>query len=49
MYIKAQELAAENALNQDMADMIKGCIANDRASQEALYKHFQPKMMGLCL
>ena len=49
VYIKAQDLAAENALSQDMADMIEGCIANDRVSQEALYKFFQPKMMGLCM
>ena len=49
VYIKAQDLAAENALSQDMADMIEGCISNDMVSQEALYKFFQPKMMGLCM
>lgn len=30
-------------------DLIKGCMANDRLSQEALYKRFFPAMMAMCM
>ncbi len=31
------------------ADIIKGCLKNDRASQKALYETFYSKMLGVCL
>ena len=31
------------------AEVIKGCLRNDRASQKALYEFFYGKMMGVCL
>ena len=36
----------KNAINS--RQLIKGCIANDRRSQEALYKHYYGAMMALC-
>ena len=36
----------QNAINS--RQHIKGCIANDRRSQEALYKHYYSAMMALC-
>ena len=32
----------------DQKEIIKGCIDNDRRSQEVLYKHFFPAMMNMC-
>lgn len=31
------------------ADLIQGCIEEDRPMQELLYKKFSPKMYGVCL
>jgi RNA polymerase sigma factor (sigma-70 family) len=30
-------------------EIIKGCLANDRSSQETLYRKYAPKMFGVCL
>jgi RNA polymerase sigma factor (sigma-70 family) len=30
-------------------DLVEGCIAGRRDCQEQLYKHFSPKMFGICL
>lgn len=30
-------------------ELIEGCMNNDRAAQEALYRKFFPKMMAMCL
>lgn len=30
-------------------ELIDGCLNNDRRAQEALYKHYFPKMMSMCL
>lgn len=31
------------------ADLVEGCIAGRRDCQEQLYKHYSPKMFGICL
>ena len=31
------------------ADLIQGCIAQDRRMQEEMYRRFSPKMYGVCL
>lgn len=36
----------KNTINT--SQLIKGCIANDRRSQEALYKHYHSAMVALC-
>ena len=33
----------------DIQTVIKGCLKNDRRSQEELYKRYYPAMMALCL
>ena len=33
----------------DIQGVIRGCLSNDRRSQEALYKRYYPAMMALCL
>jgi RNA polymerase sigma factor (sigma-70 family) len=33
---------------QDLQEIIAGCIANDRASQEKLYRSFYPALFCLC-
>jgi len=33
----------------DIQGMIRGCLKNDRRSQEELYKRYYPAMMALCL
>ena len=38
-----------NYLEEDIAHIIRGCIANDRRSQELLYKSYYRSMMSLCL
>ncbi len=35
-------------MESNLDQIIKGCIANDRRAQEALYKMFFPKMMAMC-
>jgi RNA polymerase sigma-70 factor (ECF subfamily) len=30
-------------------DMVRGCIAGDKKSQELLYKNTSPKMLGVCM
>lgn len=30
-------------------ELVKGCIAGRRSSQEALYRYFSPKMFSICL
>lgn len=34
---------------RDEAEIIKGCLKGNRSSQEALYKRYAPKMLGLCV
>jgi len=36
-------------VDQDIKHIISGCIANDRRSQEKLYRRFFPTMMGMCM
>jgi RNA polymerase sigma-70 factor (ECF subfamily) len=31
------------------SNIIKGCLAGERASQKALYEHFAGKMLGVCM
>lgn len=33
----------------DIHEVIRGCLKNDRRSQEELYKRYYPAMMALCL
>jgi RNA polymerase sigma factor (sigma-70 family) len=33
----------------DIQGLIRGCLGNDRRSQEELYKRYYPAMMALCL
>ncbi|MDB4161691.1 sigma-70 family RNA polymerase sigma factor [Bacteroidia bacterium] len=33
----------------DERELIKGCVKNDVHSQQALYEHFAPKMMGVSM
>lgn len=35
--------------NDQLKEIIKRCIADDRTAQEQLFKHFYGKMMGVCL
>ncbi len=35
--------------NVEIKDVLSRCISGDRASHEMLYRHFSPKMFGLCL
>lgn len=32
----------------NQAEVIKGCVSNDRICQEALYRNFFPAMLGMC-
>ena len=34
---------------KDLKQIIRGCLKNKRADQNALYSHFSAKMYGLCL
>lgn len=29
--------------------LLKGCLRHERVAQEALYRHFAPRLMGICL
>lgn len=45
---KGQKRRTAKQINKEQA-MIKGCLAEDRLAQKALYEYFYGKMMGLCL
>jgi RNA polymerase sigma factor (sigma-70 family) len=42
-------LTQESNLNISESDIIKGCLDNDRKTQEVLYERFSAKMYAVCL
>jgi RNA polymerase sigma factor (sigma-70 family) len=44
MYVKREDIIVK-----DLKDLIKGCLARDRASQRKIYEIYGSSMMGLCL
>jgi RNA polymerase sigma factor (sigma-70 family) len=42
-------LTQESNLNISESDIIKGCLDNDRKTQEVLYQRFSAKMYAVCL
>lgn len=44
-----QDFKAMAVLKQSLSEIVKGCKAGNRTSQETLYKYFSSKMFGVCL
>jgi RNA polymerase sigma-70 factor (ECF subfamily) len=48
-YSETAETQNKAGLTPELAKIVEGCLANDRAAQEQLYRKYYGKMMGTCM
>lgn len=46
---RENETQSKQNLSPELELIVKGCLANDRAAQELLYRKFYGRMMGTCM